>query len=60
MHPSSIVPCKQWSIPVRLKNTLSPTDEGTLISDALEGSGIKATFQVTQGTLNAMMNHPLF
>ncbi len=42
MHPSSIVPCQQWSIPVRLKNTLSPSDEGTLISDALEGKGIKA------------------
>jgi len=42
MHPSSIMPCKQWSIPVRLKNTLSPSDEGTLISDALVGKGIKA------------------
>jgi aspartate kinase len=42
MHPSSIVPCKQWNIPVRLKNTLSPSDEGTLITDNSTGNGIKA------------------
>ncbi|WP_372754197.1 aspartate kinase [Labilibaculum sp.] len=42
MHPSSIVPCKQWNIPVRLKNTLSPSDEGTLITDESTGKGIKA------------------
>lgn len=42
MHPSSIVPCKQWNIPVRLKNTLSPSDEGTLITGNLVGNGIKA------------------
>jgi aspartate kinase len=42
MHPSSIVPCKQWNIPVRLKNTLSPSDEGTLITDNSTGYGIKA------------------
>lgn len=42
MHPSSIMPCKQWSIPVRLKNTLSPSDKGTLITDDLVGKGIKA------------------
>lgn len=42
MHPSSIVPCKQWNIPVRLKNTLSPSDEGTLITDDSTGQGIKA------------------
>lgn len=42
MHPSSIMPCKLKSIPVRLKNTLSPEDKGTLISDELAGKGIKA------------------
>ncbi len=42
MHPSSIMPCKQWSIPVRLKNTLSPSDEGTLITVNSLGKGIKA------------------
>jgi len=42
MHPSSIMPCKSQSVPVRLKNTLSPTDSGTLISNDLVGKGIKA------------------
>ncbi|RUT79151.1 aspartate kinase [Ancylomarina longa] len=42
MHPSSIMPCKLKNIPVRLKNTLHPTDEGTLISGNQAGSGIKA------------------
>lgn len=42
MHPSSIVPCKLNHVPVRLKNTLSPLDEGTLISDNSVGKGIKA------------------
>jgi aspartate kinase len=36
------MPCKLKSIPVRLKNTLSPEDKGTLISDELAGKGIKA------------------
>lgn len=42
MHPSSIMPCKLKSVPVRLKNTLSPADEGTLITDDESGIGIKA------------------
>jgi aspartate kinase len=42
MHPSSIMPCKLKGVPVRLKNTLSPTDEGTLITDSETGRGIKA------------------
>lgn len=42
MHPSSIMPCKLKGVPVRLKNTLSPTDEGTLITDSKTGMGIKA------------------
>lgn len=42
MHPSSIMPCKLKNIPVRLKNTLSPSDEGTLISTDIVGKGIKA------------------
>jgi aspartate kinase (EC 2.7.2.4) len=42
MHPSSIMPCKLKSVPVRLKNTLSPADEGTLITDDETGKGIKA------------------
>jgi aspartate kinase len=42
MHPASVLPCKLSNIPVRLKNTLSPTDEGTLISTKLDRKRIKA------------------
>ena len=34
LHPSSINPARQKNIPVRLKNTLEPDDEGTLITSA--------------------------
>jgi len=42
LHPSSIQPAKQKNIPVRLKNTLNPSDEGTLITEKANGSGVKA------------------
>lgn len=42
LHPSSILPAQLKSIPVRLKNTLQPNDEGTLISSESSGKGIKA------------------
>ena len=32
LHPSSVNPAKENNIPVRLKNTLNPDDEGTLIT----------------------------
>jgi aspartate kinase len=32
LHPSSINPARMKNIPVRLKNTLEPSDEGTLIT----------------------------
>ncbi|MCJ7448204.1 MAG: aspartate kinase [Bacteroidales bacterium] len=32
LHPSSVNPAKEKNIPVRLKNTLEPEDEGTLIT----------------------------
>lgn len=32
LHPSSIQPAKKTNIPVRLKNTINPEDEGTLIT----------------------------
>lgn len=32
LHPSSVIPAKKENIPVRLKNTLHPEDEGTLIT----------------------------
>ncbi len=34
MHPSSVNPAREKNIPVRLKNTMNPQDEGTLITSA--------------------------
>lgn len=42
LHPSSILPAKDANIPVRLKSTLSPELEGTLITAESSGTGIKA------------------
>ncbi len=42
LHPSSILPAKLANIPVRLKNTMKPHLEGTLISIESDGISIKA------------------
>jgi len=42
LHPSTVLPAKVANVPVRLKNTMKPDDEGTLITDKPTGSGIKA------------------
>lgn len=42
LHPSSILPAQLKGIPVRLKNTMQPGDQGTLISSDTSGGGIKA------------------
>lgn len=42
LHPSSIQPAKKENIPVRLKNTLNPQDEGTLITAVSNEKIIKA------------------
>ncbi len=42
LHPSSIRPAKEANIPVRLKSTVQPDAEGTLITAKLSGEGIKA------------------
>ena len=42
LHPLTVLPAKLQNIPVRLKNTMSPSDEGTLIASKSSGSGIKA------------------
>jgi aspartate kinase len=42
LHPASVLPCKLKEIPVRLKNTLNPTDEGTLITNDSQKKEIKA------------------
>ena len=42
LHPSTVLPAKNANVPVRLKNTMKPDDEGTLITDKPNGDGIKA------------------
>lgn len=42
LHPQTILPAKLQNIPVRLKNTMNPSDAGTLITAKSSGSGIKA------------------
>jgi aspartate kinase len=42
LHPSSVSPAKLANIPVRLKNTMKPSDPGTIISGESNGKGIKA------------------
>ena len=42
LHPSSVQPAKKANIPVRLKNTLCPQDEGTLITKDSPAQNIKA------------------
>src|SRR5512133_687677 len=42
LHPSSVNPARQKKIPVRLKNTMDPADEGTLITSESTRSDYKA------------------
>jgi aspartate kinase len=42
LHPQTILPAKLQNIPVRLKNTMNPSDAGTLISSESISHGIKA------------------
>lgn len=42
LHPQTISPARIKNIPVRLKNTMNPTDGGTLITTQSDGTGIKA------------------
>lgn len=42
LHPSTIYPCSRKGIPVILKNTLQPSDSGTIISHHYNPSGVKA------------------
>jgi aspartate kinase len=42
LHPSSVLPAKRASVPVRMKNTLNPGDEGTLIGKESPRSDFKA------------------
>ena len=42
LHPSSILPAKQYNIPVQLKNTLKPDAFGTMISSNESSKEVKA------------------
>ncbi len=42
LHPTSVLPAQNANIPVRLKNTLNPKDEGTLISHKTVSARFKA------------------
>jgi aspartate kinase len=42
LHPSSVNPAREKNIPVRLKNTLDPQDEGTLITSSTTLQDYKA------------------
>jgi aspartate kinase len=42
LHPTCILPAQKRNIPVRLKNTMQPDAEGTLISNIEPAEGIKA------------------
>ena len=42
LHPSSVQPAKKANIPVRMKNTMNPDDEGTLISKESPAQNFKA------------------
>jgi len=42
LHPQTVTPIREDSIPVRLKNTMDPEAYGTLISDETSENGVKA------------------
>jgi len=42
LHPQTVMPVRALDIPVRLKNTMEPEADGTLITSKAQGEGIKA------------------
>jgi aspartate kinase len=42
LHPLCIIPAQRTRVPIALKNTMSPEDQGTLISEFSVSKGIKA------------------
>ncbi|WP_397364378.1 aspartate kinase [Olleya sp. R77988] len=42
LHPQTVMPVRALDIPVRLKNTMLPKADGTLITNQVHGEGIKA------------------
>ncbi|WP_179316722.1 aspartate kinase [Winogradskyella undariae] len=42
LHPHTVMPMRALDIPLRLKNTMDPEAHGTLITNEVNGEGIKA------------------
>lgn len=42
LHPQTVMPAREANIPVRLKNTMNPSSQGTTITDKVTDEGIKA------------------
>lgn len=42
LHPQTVMPVRNLNIPVRLKNTMQPKVFGTLITNEIQGEGVKA------------------
>ncbi|WP_299115904.1 aspartate kinase [uncultured Winogradskyella sp.] len=42
LHPQTVMPVRRLDIPLRLKNTMAPEANGTLITNQIHGEGIKA------------------
>lgn len=42
LHPTCIIPAQQHDVPVRIKNTMQPEAEGTLITSQKDPKGVKA------------------
>jgi len=42
LHPQTVMPVRNLDIPLRLKNTMKPSAHGTLITNQVNGEGIKA------------------
>lgn len=42
LHPTCIIPAHQHDVPVRIKNTMQPEAEGTLITSQKDPQGVKA------------------
>ena len=42
LHPTCIIPAQQYNIPVRIKNTMNPKAEGTVITHERNPDGVKS------------------
>ena len=57
LHPSTIQPCKEHGIPVRLKNTMEPAAPGTLITN--EGEQVQFCAVAAKDNITVIRIHSL-